>query len=104
MNAFLDALEDIYNHFPNADERPVKGYVQIAKLIAYSVAALMIVSIVFGIQLTSIFAGMGAMAAVLMLIFKDTILGFVAGIQLSANRMVRVGDWISMPSHKADVV
>ncbi len=102
MNAFLDALEDIYNHFPNADERPVKGYVQIAKLIAYSVAALMIVSIVFGIQLTSIFAGMGAMAAVLMLIFKDTILGFVAGIQLSANRMVRVGDWISMPSHKAD--
>lgn len=102
IHAFLRALEDIYNTMPFAHERPIRGYMQLVNLISYFIGGLIIVSILFDVQVTRIFAGMGALAAVLMLVFKDTILGFVAGIQLSANKMVRVGDWIEMPSHNAD--
>ncbi len=102
FRALLNAFEDIYNTFPFAHERPIKGYLQVIHLIAIIVAVLVAVSIIFNVEVLSILAGMGAMAAVLMLVFRDSILGLVAGIQLSANRMVRVGDWISMPSHNAD--
>ena len=102
FQALLNALEDIYNTFPFAYERPIKGYLQVIKLLAVVVGILIGVSIVFDVKVTSIIAGMGALAAVFMLVFRDSILGLVAGVQLSANRMVKVGDWISMPSHNAD--
>ncbi|MGM0375590.1 MAG: mechanosensitive ion channel family protein [Bacteroidota bacterium] len=102
FHSLLKAVEDIYNTFPFAYERPIKGYLQVIQLLAVIVGVLIGVSIVFNVKVTSIFAGMGALAAVLMLVFRDSILGLVAGVQLSANRMVRVGDWISMPSHNAD--
>ena len=102
INGTLRALEDIYNTMPYASERPIRSYMQIVNLISYFVGFLIVLSVVFDIQITKVFAGLGAMAAVLMLIFKDSILGFTAGIQLSANKMVRVGDWISMPSYNAD--
>ena len=102
FKALLSAVEDIYNTFPFAYDRPIKGYLQVIHLLAIIVGVLIAVSIIFNVKVTSIIAGMGALAAVLMLVFRDSILGLVAGVQLSANRMVRVGDWISMPSHNAD--
>ena len=102
LNAFLRAADDMYNTFDFAKERPIKGYIQVVQIIVYSVAVLISVSILFGINMTAIFTGLGAIAAVILLIFKDTILGLVAGVQLTANNMVKIGDWISMPSHNAD--
>lgn len=102
FKALLGAAEDIYNTFPFAYDRPIKGYLQVIHLLTIIVGILISVSILFNVKVTSIIAGMGALAAVLMLVFRDSILGLVAGVQLSANRMVRVGDWISMPSHDAD--
>ena len=102
FQALLKAFEDIYNTFPFAYDRPIKGYLQVIQLLAIIVGILIAVSIIFNVEVTSIIAGMGALAAVLMLVFRDSILGLVAGVQLSANRMVRVGDWISMPGHNAD--
>ena len=102
LGAVYSVVEDVYNTRPYAVERPIKSYIQLLNLITIIVGILIIVSYLFDVQITKIFAGLGAMAAVLMLIFKDTILGLVAGIQLSANKMMRVGDWISMPTHNAD--
>ncbi|MFT3738235.1 MAG: mechanosensitive ion channel [Breznakibacter sp.] len=100
--AAINVLEDIYNAFPNAKERPIKGYIQVAHIIVWFIGVLIAISILFEVELTAVFASLGAVAAVLLLIFKDTILGLVAGIQLSANKLVKIGDWISMPSHNAD--
>ncbi|ASB51030.1 mechanosensitive ion channel protein MscS [Alkalitalea saponilacus] len=102
IQAALNALEDIYNTLSFAHERPIRGYMQLIHLLSYVICFFILLSYLFDVQVTRIFAGMGAMAAVLMLIFKDSILGLTAGIQLSANKMVRVGDWISMPAHNAD--
>lgn len=102
FQALLKAFEDIYNTFPFAYDRPIKGYLQVVQLLAIIVGILVAISIIFNVKVTAIIAGMGALAAVLMLVFRDSILGLVAGVQLSANRMVRVGDWISMPGHNAD--
>ncbi|MCF7911936.1 MAG: mechanosensitive ion channel family protein [Candidatus Cloacimonetes bacterium] len=102
INAFLNALHEIYNTMPVAKNRPIKGVVQVIKIFTYILGFGVFVSIIFDKNLTSFFTGLGAMAAVIMLIFKDTILGFVAGIQLSANDMVSLGDWVEMPSRNAD--
>ncbi len=102
LRSFMQALEDIYGTFPFAHERPIKGYLQVFHLIFIIMGVLFSVSVLFNTDLLAIFAGLGAIAAVLLLIFKDTILGLVAGVQLSANHMVHVGDWITMPSHNAD--
>lgn len=102
IQAALHALEDMYNSKPDARERPIRSYIQLLVLISYLIAGLIVISLLFDIHVTRIFAGLGALAAVLMLIFKDTILGLVAGVQLSANKMVQVGDWIEMPAYNAD--
>jgi miniconductance mechanosensitive channel len=102
IGASLNVLEDIYNEFPNAKERPIKGYMQVVNIIVWFIGTLIAISIVFEVELTAVFASLGAVAAVLLLIFKDTILGLVAGVQLSANKLIKIGDWISMPSHNAD--
>ncbi len=102
VTAFFNAILDIYNTHDYSKERPIKGYVQVVQIVGYFIGVLIIVSIVFNVELLAIFTGLGAIAAVLILVFKDTILGFVASIQLSANKMVRNGDWISMPSHNTD--
>jgi len=102
FSSFFKAVDDVYNTFDFAKERPIKGYIQVAQIILYSVAILISVSILFGVNMAAIFTGLGAVAAVILLIFKDTILGLVAGVQLTANNMVKIGDWISMPSHNAD--
>ncbi|MGC9471656.1 MAG: mechanosensitive ion channel family protein [Bacteroidales bacterium] len=102
IDALINALHSIYLTFPIATTRPIKGYVQLLKIILYFSALMILLSILFGVQVGKLFTGLGAFAAVLMLVFKDSILGFVASIQLSANKMVNVGDWIVMPGRGAD--
>lgn len=102
IDSFLKSLQDIYDTLPYSKDRPIKGYLQGIQLIFIVIGTLIVISIIFEIKLTAVFTGLGAIAAVLILVFKDTILGFVASIQLSANSMVKPGDWIEMPSHKAD--
>jgi miniconductance mechanosensitive channel len=102
IDAFLNALHEIYQKLPISQGRNIKGYVQVVKIIFYFAAIILIISILGNKTPTALMTGLGAMAAVLMLVFKDTILGFVASIQLSANQMVNVGDWISMPKYNAD--
>jgi small-conductance mechanosensitive channel len=83
-------------------EIPLKGFIQVAKTILYIVAVILVFSTLLQKSPAYLLSGMGVLASVLMLIFKDPILGFVAGIQLSANRMLAKGDWIEMPKYGAD--
>ena len=101
-NSVLNSGMDIYNTTEYAHHRPIKGYVQLFKILIFFMAGIMIIAVLLNRDPTVLLAGLGAMAAVLILVFKDTILGFVASIQLSANEMVKIGDWIEMRSHGAD--
>ncbi len=101
-NTVLNSGLEIYNTTEYSHHRSMKGYVQLVKILIYFMAGIMIISILLERDPTVLLAGLGAMAAVLLLVFKDTILGFVASIQLSANEMVKIGDWIEMRSHGAD--
>ena len=102
IDSVLNALHEIYMKLPISKGRNIKGFIQVVKIIFYFIAVILIISAFSEEPPKSLMAGLGAMAAVLLLIFKDTILGFVASIQLSANKMVNVGDWISMPKYNAD--
>ena len=102
LSAALSAAEDVYRQTPAGQQRSIKGLVQLVKLGLFLVGALVVIAAVTGKQVGLLLSGLGAMSAVLMLIFKDTILGFVAGVQLSSNDMLRVGDWIEMPQLNAD--
>ena len=82
--------------------RPMKGFIQVLQVLLFFVGGIVIIAIIVNKSPASLFAGLGASAAILMLVFKDSILGFVAGIQLSANDMVRPGDWITLPSGAAN--
>ncbi|MCZ4694207.1 mechanosensitive ion channel family protein [Ancylomarina euxinus] len=102
IDSFLSAANDIYNTLTVSKTRPIKGYIQIVKIFFYVMGCISIIGILIDKTPTVVLGTMGAFAAVLILVFKDTILGFVASIQLSANKMVSIGDWISMPSKNAD--
>ncbi len=102
VNAFLNAVHDIYQTLPFAKNRPIKGYLQVIKIIIYFFGGIVIISIIIDKNPANLLVGLGASAAVLMLVFKDTILGLVASIQLSANNLVKPGDWIEMPGRKID--
>lgn len=102
IDAVINSLHEIYRQLPVSEGRSIKGYTQVVKIIFYAAAIILIISIFSGKAPGKLIAGLGALAAVLLLVFKDTILGFVASIQLSANKMVKVGDWISMPKYNAD--
>jgi miniconductance mechanosensitive channel len=102
INSFLNAVFAMYEKSEFAMYHPIKGYIQIAKIIVFIVVFLLIISLLFNQSPLYMLTGLGAFSAVLLLIFKDPILGFVGGIQLSANDMVRQGDWISMPKFGAD--
>ncbi len=102
FNAFLKAINDIYETYPIAKEKPIRGYLQILKIIIYFVCAIIILSFILQRSPMFFLGGLGALTAVLMLVFKDTILGFVASIQLATNNMLHIGDWITMSQHGAD--
>jgi len=102
IDSLFSALIVIYRRLPIAKNIVIKSYVQVLKIIIYLIGIVWIFSIIFSFELGKFFTGLGAFMAVLILVFKDTILGFVASIQISSNNMVKVGDWISMPKYSAD--
>jgi len=102
FNSVLNASEEIYQEYEMSKTRPIKGYVQIGKMIIYVIFGILIISVFIGKSPLALLAGMGALSAVLMLIFKDSILGLVGGIQLAANDMLHKGDWITMSKFGAD--
>jgi miniconductance mechanosensitive channel len=102
INAFLSSVVDIYRTYEFARRTPIRGFIQVVKIVVFIAGGIIILGILVGRDPTKILAGFGAMTAVSMLIFKDAILGFVAGIQISANNMVHMGDWIAMPKYGAD--
>ena len=102
LDALLNALVDIYRTFEEAHKRPIRGFVQAAKIILYAVVGIIVIATIMGRSPNLLLGGLGAMTAVIMLIFKDSILGLVAGIQLSTNEMLHIGDWIEMPKYGAD--
>ena len=102
LAAALNIAETIYNRRPQARLKPIKGYIQIVKIAVYAIAAVLMIATLIDRSPIILLSGLGAMAAVLILVFQDTLLALVAGIQISSNDMVRVGDWIEMPSLDAD--
>ena len=102
INAFLSSLYEISNEHETLRNRPLKGIYQMINIVAIGVGIILIISILMDQNAATILAGLGASAAVLMLIFKDSILGLVAGVQLSANDMLRPGDWITMDKYGAN--
>lgn len=99
---FLSALYELSNQRDNLKNQPIKGVYQMLKIVVICIALIIIVSILIDKNPSYILTALGASAAVLMLVFKDTILGLVAGVQLSANDMLRPGDWITMSKYGAD--
>lgn len=102
INGFILVIMDIYNHREANKNRSIKGFVQVFQVLAFFIGGIIMIAILVGKSPATLFAGLGASAAILMLVFKDTILGFVAGIQLSANDMLRPGDWITVPGSNAN--
>lgn len=102
LDSLFNTVEDIYRNFRAAKEIPIKGFIQVLKLVLYFLTAIFVISILLNKTPVYLLSGIGALTAVLMLVFRDAILGFVAGIQLAANKMVAVGDWIEMPDYGAD--
>ncbi len=98
----LNYANELYARRPEARSRPIKGYVQVVKIVVFCGAAILMIAVLIEQSPLLLLSGLGAMAAVLMLVFKDTILSLVASVQLTSNDMLRVGDWIEMPSMNAD--
>jgi miniconductance mechanosensitive channel len=102
VNSFIEAWHEIYKTLAIAKHRHIKGYVQLIKIFVVILTIIVIVSVVFKKDISTLVAGLGAMTAVLILVFKDTLLGLVASIQLSADKMLKIGDWISIPRRDVD--
>ncbi len=102
VSAVLTAIDGIYELSPRARERPIKGFIQIAKIIVFLLGSVLVIAILLEKSPLGVLTGFGAITAILLLVFKDTILAFVASVQLSRLDMVRVGDWIEMPEFNAD--
>ena len=102
LTATLSAANTIYAASPIAKERPLKGFVQLVQIVVWIIGGVLIVATVLDRSPLLLLSGFGAMTAILLLVFKDTILSLVASVQLTAQDMVRVGDWIEMPQFGAD--
>lgn len=102
FDAFLSALHTLYTRLPLAATRPIKSYVQLVKVFIYIVAAIFIIARLADQTPWFFVSGLGAMMAIILLIFRDTLLSLVASVQLTNNDLVRVGDWIEMPQFGAD--
>jgi len=102
MGALLNALIDIYARTEHARTRSIKGYVQLARMVLYIFGAIIVVATLIDRSPLLLLSGLGAMSAVILLVYKDTLLSFVASVQLTSNDMLHVGDWIEMPQVGAD--
>lgn len=100
--ALLDSFYEKYLNTEKSRYKPVKGYLQVVKIVSGFIAAVLMLSILLSETPGNLLVGLGAVSAVLLLVFKDTILGFVASVQLSSNEMIMLGDWITVEKHKAD--
>ncbi|HRL24972.1 MAG TPA: mechanosensitive ion channel family protein [Brevundimonas diminuta] len=102
IGAGLDMANALYARSPRAHRRSIKGYLQVLKIVIYAIATILVIAALIDRSPLLLLSGLGALAAVLMLVFKDTILSLVASVQLNSNDMLRVGDWIEMPQVNAD--
>lgn len=102
LSNLLDMANEVYQRRPDAATRPIKGYLQVLKIVVYAVAVLLMIAAMLDRSPLILLSGLGALAAVLMLIFQDTILSLVASVQIASNDIVRVGDWVEMPQLNAD--
>jgi len=102
LYAVLNAINSVYSRYPVARGRPIKGYLQVVKIVAAIAVLIVVIAAFVGQSPWYLLSGLGAMTAVILLIFRDTLLSLVAGIQLTANDLIRVGDWIEMPQFEAD--
>ena len=102
ISALFTAVYQVYSEREQYRDKPLKGLLQTAQVILFFIGAIIIISILINQSPMVLLTGLGASAAILMLVFKDSILGFVAGIQLSANDMIRPGDWVTIPSTNAN--
>ncbi|MBO6608464.1 mechanosensitive ion channel family protein [Altererythrobacter sp.] len=98
----LAYLNELYERLPRSKNRPIKGFIQVIKILVLCGAAIIMISVLIDQSPLLLLSGLGAITAVLLLVFKDTILSLVASVQLTTNDMLRVGDWIEMPSMNAD--
>lgn len=102
LSALLSALNDYYNHLKLSRGKPIKGYVEIIKILVYIFSIVIMIGILTGESPWVLLSGVGALTAVLILVFRDTILSFIASLQISSYDLVRVGDWIEVPKYSAD--
>ena len=101
--SFLEAVNDIYSEsYAESKSRPIKGYLQVVSLVGYMAAGVVVISVLAQVSPLAFLSGLGALTAVLMLVFKDTILSLVASIQIMSNDMIRIGDWVEVPQSNAD--
>ncbi|HBH06788.1 MAG TPA: mechanosensitive ion channel protein MscS [Flavobacteriales bacterium] len=104
IDSILSTINDYYNRYEFAKDHPIRGLIQVVKIIIYVFGFLIVLATLIQRDVSSLFISLGTLSAVLMLIFRDPILGFVGGLQLIFNRMLSIGDWISMPKFGADGV
>ena len=102
ISGVLSLISALYQRRPDAHLKPIKGYVQVVKILVFAIATILMIATLIDRSPLILLSGLGAMAAVLMLIFQDTLLSLVASVQISSSDMVRVGDWIEMPQLNAD--
>ncbi len=102
FNSLLSTINDYYNRFHIAKDHPIAGIIQVLKIVVYILGLIGVFGFIFDRDVSSILVGFGTLSAVLMLIFRDPILGFVGGLQLIFNKMIAIGDWITMPKYGAD--
>lgn len=102
LTALLNVIDAIYRNRQVSKIRPIKGYIQVTKILIFIVGSILVIAELLGQSPLILLSGFGAVSAILLLLFKDSILGLVAGIQLATNDMVRIGDWIEMPKYGAD--
>jgi len=102
LDDLLDTVNEIYQEFEVSTYRPIKGYLQIIKIVLYGLGVLVTIAVLLDRSPWYFLSGIGALTAVLLLVFRDTLLSFVAGIQITYNDMIRIGDWIEMPQFNAD--
>ena len=102
--SITDSISEIYNSFDVAKNKPMKGFMQVAKIVAIMVCILLVIGVLINKNMRDLLMGLGALSAVMMLVFKDPILGFVGGIQLTSNDMVRIGDWIVKGAADGEVI
>ncbi len=102
LDSILSTINDFYERYDFSKDHPIKGLIQIIKIIIYIFGGLFIIATFLHRDLNSLLISLGTLSAILMLIFKDPILGFVGGLQLIFNKMVSIGDWVSVPKYGAD--